>query len=164
MKTTTVAIIAFAIMAGAAQAEVCPVTINKKDGLHATCTDPQKGDPGEKGEQGEKGDKGDQGVAGLDGKDGFDGKDGADGKDGRDGKDFDPSEYQEGLATIGALHIPHVEKNFAASLTGGFYNDKTAVGIGAGIRFDQTWQFGGSLAIGTDGGDIAGKGALTGQW
>jgi hypothetical protein len=135
-----------------------------------------KGDPGEQGEkgdtgetgatgaqgaqgiQGEKGDKGDQGeqgVAGLNGKNG---------QDGRDGKDFNPEEYQEGLATVGALHIPHVEKNIAASLSGGLYNDKTAVGIGAGVRFDQTWQFGGSIAVGTEGGDVAGKAAVTGQW
>jgi hypothetical protein len=108
-----------------------------------------QGPQGEQGEKGDKGDKGDQGVAGV---------------DGRDGKDFDPEEYQEGLATIGALHIPHVEKNVAASLIGGFHGDKTAVGIGAGVRFDQTWQFGGSVAIGTEGGDVAGKAALTGQW
>jgi hypothetical protein len=111
-----------------------------------------QGPQGDKGDKGDKGDQGEQGVAGKDG------------KDGRDGKDFNPEEYQEGLATVGALHIPHVEKNFAASLSGGFYNDKTAVGIGAGVRFDQTWQFGGSLAIGTEGGDVAGKAALTGQW
>lgn len=108
-----------------------------------------KGDPGEKGDKGDKGakgDKGDQGVAGL------------------NGKDFNPAELHEGLATIGALGIPHVEKNFAASLNGGFFDDKTAVGAGAAFRLDQTWQIGGSIAVGTEGGNIAGKAALTGQW
>lgn len=141
--------------------------------------DGQDGAPGAKGDKGDKGDTGAQGIAGLNGLDGQDGAKGdkgdkgdkgeqgiagVDGKDGKDGKDFDPSEYQEGLATIGALHVPHVENNFAASLSSGFYNDKTAIGIGAGVRFDKTWQFGGSLAVGTNGGDIAGKAALTGQW
>lgn len=70
----------------------------------------------------------------------------------------------EGLATVGALHVPHVEKNFAASLSGGFYNDKTAIGAGAAIRFDETWQLGGSISVGTGSGDVAGKAAVTGQW
>lgn len=71
---------------------------------------------------------------------------------------------EQGLATVGALNIPHVERNFAASLNGGFYESETAVGIGAGVRFDKTWQLGGAVAVGTDGGDVAGKAALTGQW
>jgi hypothetical protein len=114
-----------------------------------------KGDKGEAGTQGQKGDKGNKGDTGAQG---------VAGKDGQDGKDFNPAELHEGLATVGALNIPHVEKNFAASLSGGFYNDKSALGAGAAIRFNDVWQLGGSVAVGTGGGDVAGKAALTGQW
>ena len=65
---------------------------------------------------------------------------------------------------MSALNVPHVERNFAASLSGGFYNDKTAIGGGAAVKIDETWQFGGSLAVGTNGGDVAGKAVVTGQW
>lgn len=125
------------------------------------------GQDGAQGAKGDKGDKGDTGATGADGKDGKDGKDGAKGDKGDRGvagKDFNPDQLHEGLATASTLQIPHVEKNFAASISGGFYNDKIAVGAGAAVRLDKTWQFGGSVAIGTDSGDIAGKAALTGQW
>jgi len=130
----------------------------------------QKGDKGEAGAQGAKGDKGDKGEVGTQGQKGDKGNkgdtgaQGVAGKDGQDGKDFNPAELHEGLATVGALNIPHVEKNFAASLSGGFYNDKSALGAGAAIRFNDIWQLGGSVAVGTGGGDVAGKAALTGQW
>jgi len=73
-------------------------------------------------------------------------------------------EMYEGLAMSSALHIPHVEKSFAGSLTGGFHNDKSAIGLGAAAKINETFQFGGSVSFGTDSGDVAGKAALTGQW
>ena len=56
-------------------------------------------------------------------------------------------EMSEGLAMVGALNIPHVEKKFAASMSGGFYDSSTAIGAGAALRFDETWQVGGSVAV-----------------
>lgn len=141
-----------------------------------------QGPQGETGAQGPQGEQGPQGVAGANGVDGISGINGTNGVDGaqgpkgdkgdkgdqgiagRDGKDFDPGDMNEGLATIGALNIPHVDKRFAASLSGGFYDDKTAVGGGVAFKLDETWQFGGSIAVGTENGVVAGKAALTGQW
>ena len=79
----------------------------------------------------------------------------------RPAKDFDPGEFHESLAAASALNTPHVDKRFAASLSGGCHNDKTAIGGGAALKLDETWQIGGSLAIGTEGSDVAGN---TGQW
>jgi uncharacterized coiled-coil protein SlyX len=73
-------------------------------------------------------------------------------------------EMAEGLAMVAGLHIPHVEKSFAASLSGGFYEGSTAVGGAAAIRIDQHWQFGGAVTVGTETGRVAGKAAVTGQW
>ncbi len=132
-----------------------------------------KGDPGAPGAtgatgaQGEQGIQGEQGVAGIQGETGATGAQGEQGEKGEKGdagKDFNPDDLNAGLATNAALHIPHVEKAFAASVIGGFHEDKSAVGVGVGIRFDETWQFGGSIAVGTDGDHVGGKAALTGQW
>lgn len=107
-----------------------------------------KGDKGDKGDKGAKGDKGDTGLAG------------------KDGKDFDPTDLEQGLATAAALNVPHVDvgKKFAISGSAGFYNDEAAVGLGATIRLDETWQLGGSVASDVEGKNVAGKGVLTGQW
>lgn len=107
-----------------------------------------KGDKGDTGETGAKGDKGDQGDRGL------------------AGKDFDPSELEKGLATTAALNVPHIDSNkrFGVSGSAGFYNDEAAIGLGAAIRLDGTWQIGGSVASDVDGKNVAGKGVLTGQW
>lgn len=172
LAALTVGLLAAVAYIVPAQAAQCSAQIFNQT-VPFTCPDPVAGPQGAQGEQGEQGVAGVDGVdgadgadgaAGVDGQDGADGKDGKDGKDGVDGKSFSDAELHEGLATIGALNIPHVENKFAASLNGGFYESDTAVGIGAGYRFDKTWQFGGSVAVGTSGGDVAGKAALTGQW
>lgn len=113
-----------------------------------------QGVAGPAGPQGPKGDKGDKGDKG------------AKGDTGLAGKDYDPGELERGLATSAALNVPHVDvgKRFAISGSAGFYNDEAAVGVGATIRLDDTWQFGGSIATDVEGDHVAGKGTLVGQW
>lgn len=57
-------------------------------------------------------------------------------------------------------------ENLPQSVSGsaGFYNDEAAIGLGATIRLDETWQLGGSVASDVDGKNVAGKGVITGQW
>ena len=128
-----------------------------------------QGDKGDKGDAGPKGDKGDQGVAGNDGAKGDKGDNGADGKDGvagLNGKNYDPADLEQGLATTSALNVPHIDigKQFGVSGSAGFYNNEAAIGLGATIRFDDTWQLGGSIATDTEGKNVAGKAVVTGQW
>lgn len=147
----------FMIAAGPAYATSCGGF------LQPPCPGPQ-GEPGAQGPAGPQGEQGVAGVQGPKGEKGDKGDRGYKGDQGEPGKDVDPDALDEGLATLSALHVPHVEKNVAASFVGGFHNGKTALGVAAGVRVDETWQLGGSLAIGTEGGDVAGKAALTGQW
>jgi hypothetical protein len=128
-----------------------------------------KGDPGEKGDKGDKGDTGTQGLKGDKGDKGDKGNKGDQGiagKDGKDGKDFNPADLEQGLATAAALNVPHVDigKRIAISGSAGFYNDEAAIGLGATIRIDETWQLGGTVATDVEGNNVAGKGVLTGQW
>lgn len=120
--------------------------VDGKDGAQGL-----KGDKGDKGLKGDKGDKGDQGVAG---------------KDGIDGKDFDPADLEKGLATTAALTVPHIDpgKKFGIAVSPAFFNEEAAIGVGVGLRLDDTWQLGGSVATDFDGKNVAGKGVLTGQW
>lgn len=131
-----------------------------------------KGDKGDKGDTGSTGATGAQGVAGPKGDKGDSGATGAKGDKGDQGdrglagKDFDPSELEKGLATTAALNVPHIDPNkrFGVSGSAGFFNDEAAIGLGAAIRLDGTWQVGGSVASDVDGKNVAGKGVITGQW
>ena len=121
-------------------------------------TGPQ-GYTGPTGPTGAPGPQGEQGIAGLNGQDGIDGQDGADGVDGEDGKDFDPADLEKGLATMGALTIPHIDpnKSFGIAVSPAFYNNEFAIGFGAAGRIDGTWQIGGSIATDFDNDNVAGS-------
>jgi hypothetical protein len=131
----------------------------------ASCTGAQ-GNQGPAGPAGPQGDVGPAGPAGIDGINGIDGKDGKDGTNGIDGKNFDNAELQRGLATVAALTVPHIDvgKKFGVSASTGFYGERSAIGLGLGLRFNENWQVGGSFATDTDGRNVTGKVAATAQW
>ncbi|MDP2704818.1 MAG: YadA-like family protein [Patescibacteria group bacterium] len=103
-------------------------------------------------------------VQGADGKDGKDGQS-IQGPQGTPGQDYDSEKLEKGLATVAALDVPHVDfdKKFATSLSGGFLRDGQAGGLGFAMRFNDSLQAGGSVAVG-DNETVAGKATLTLQW
>lgn len=117
-------------------------------------------------QQGEVGPQGPAGPAGADGINGTNGIDGVNGVDGKDGLNFDNAELQRGLATVAALTIPHIDvgKKFGVSASTGFYGSHPAIGLGIGLRLNDNWQVGGSVATDTDGRNVAGKGTVSAQW
>lgn len=141
--------------------------IDGKDGKDGKDGAPgPKGDKGDTGLQGPKGDQGVQGVAGVNGQDGAKGDKGDKGDKGLAGKDYDPGTLERGLATTAALNVPHIDigKKFGISGSAGFFDSEAAIGVGAAIRFDETWQLGGSVATDTNGKNVAGKAVISGQW
>jgi hypothetical protein len=135
-----------------------PAGTNGIDGVNGT-----NGTNGLDGAVGAKGDKGDQGIAGTNG---TNGTNGLDGKDGKDGLNFNNADLQRGLATVAALDVPHIDvgKKFGVSATTGLYGNHPAIGLGIGLRFNENWQVGGSLATDTDSKNVAGKVTASAQW
>lgn len=167
---TTAAIIAFM---SSAYAEECLVTMG--EALYATCSDPipgpqgPKGDTGEQGDKGDKGDTGEQGPKGDKGDVGATGPQGPKGDKGDPGKDYDPqdlTEIREGMAAIAALNVPHVSQNkrFSVSGSASTYDSEIGFGVGAAVRFNEAWQFGGTVSTDSNGSAFAAKGVITGEW
>ena len=100
------------------------------------------------------------------GADGAKGDKGAKGDTGDPGKDFDDDTYREALAAAASLHIPTLDsdKKFGFGPGVGIYDDQFAFSLNGAARIDKTWQFGGSVGISTEGGEISGKAAIIGQW
>ena len=64
------------------------------------------------------------------------------------------------------MTIPHVDpdKTFAFGPGIGISDSEIGLSVNGAVRFNETWQLGGSVGFSTDGGEVAGKAAIIGQW